>query len=86
MANGNLKVIKLGVPEEFDKLIEKLISIVAESGYPARLKKTEVLRLLLHYNPSRKYLNKALEEIVNGFNGIKRINPEVEKWMKGVSQ
>lgn len=83
MVNGNLKLVKVRIPLEFDKLIEKLISIVEENGYKERLKKTEVVRLLVYYNPSRKFLNKALEEIVNGFRGIEKVNPEVEKWMRG---
>ena len=86
MSNGNIKTKIAKIPIEWDKLISDTIRKIGEKGYKQKVYSPEIIRLLIHFNPARQHLNKALELIMEGFNGIDRVSPEVEKWMKGYCQ
>jgi len=85
MSNGNIKTQLSRVPVEWDSLIRDLIRKIEENGYEHEIFSPEIVRLLIHYRPARENLNKAFEAIIKGFQGIKKVSPEVEKWMRGHS-
>lgn len=81
--NGNIRTEQLRMPCEWSQLINDTIKKIEENGYPQKVYLTEIMRLLIHFRPAREHVNKALEEIKNGFKGVQRVRPEVEKIMKG---
>lgn len=83
MSNGNGKTQLQRTPVEWVNLMNITIEKIEEDGYPKKLFIPEVIRLLVHYRPAREHLNKAIEEVMKGFYGVEKLNPEVEKWMKG---
>lgn len=85
MSNGNMKTEMRKIPTEWVNLLDKVVEKIEENGYPGKIKHPEIIRLLVHYRPARDYLNKAMNIIIQGFQGIKKVNPEVEKYMKGVN-
>lgn len=83
MSNGNAKTTMRRMPVEWLELLNSVIRKIEENGFPEKVFDTEIVRLLVHFNPARKHLNKALEEIIQGFQGVQKLNPEVERWMRG---
>lgn len=79
MSNGNQKTILTRRALEWDDFIMETIEKIREVGYPEIVKKPEIERLFLRHKCSRE----IQEAIVNGFKGIKKVNVEVESWMKG---
>lgn len=86
MSNGNIKTAMKRTPVEWSDLIDEVIKKIEENGYPEKLKEPEIIRLLVHFRPARSELDNAFAKIVQGFQGIQKVNPEVEKWMKGKSK
>lgn len=82
--NGNIKTQLKRMPLEWIELIDKVIKKIEENGYPERVMPPEIVRLLIHFRPAREKLNEAFSSIIQGFQGVKKLNPEVEKYMKGV--
>lgn len=65
--------------EQWDKFLDEIISKIEENGFPKRLSKPQVERLILHH----KDIHKIKEELVLAFQGLQKVKPEVKKWMHG---
>lgn len=86
MSNNNIKTQLQRVPSEWTKLLQELIQIVEDNGYERKIYHPQVIRLLIHYKPSRMYLNLAFQEIIKGFQGVKKARQEVKQWMEGKNE
>lgn len=64
---------------QWEEFLQKIIDTVKENGYKEKLFKPEIERLILRHSSIRD----IEKDIINGFSGIEKLNPEVKSWLKG---
>lgn len=79
MTNGNMKTIHTRRAIEWDNFLERIINQIEENGYYKKLWKPQIERLILRHAK----IMQIEEDIIKGFKGIKKVNMEVETWIKG---
>lgn len=79
MANDKIKTIVTRRSIDMDKFLETIIKKVKDEGCNLPLKKVHIERLLLKH----RLANDIASDIIVGFRGIRKVNPQVENWMRG---
>jgi hypothetical protein len=80
MSNGKMKTIMTRRSLEFDNFLDETIRIIKENGFPAKLQKVHIERLLTKHKASREIIQKA---IIDGFRGVTKLSPQASMWMTG---
>lgn len=79
MVNGKVKTILSRRTLEWDIFLKKIIEKIKENGYDKNLWETEIERLVLKH----KLIKIIEKDIIDGFQGVKKVRLEVEQWMRG---
>lgn len=62
-----------------DEYLQRIVNKIKENGYLEKIDKIKVERLMIR----SILMEKLSQEIIKNFEGIKKVNPEVERWMNG---
>ena len=79
MCNDKVKTVLTRRAVQWDDFLQEIIEKVEEIGYKNKLYKPELERLILRHSA----IQIVKQDIILGFNGVNKINKEVEAWMKG---
>ena len=64
---------------KMDEYLQRIVNKIKENGYLEKIDKIKVERLMIR----SILMEKLSQEIIKNFEGIKKVNPEVERWMNG---
>jgi len=64
---------------KMDEYLQRIVNKIKGNGYLEKIDKIKVERLMIR----SILMEKLSQEIIKNFEGIKKVNPEVERWMNG---